>query len=898
MRHSLWPGPAIIFLGAACGGGAGVDEIPAVSDPTTYIRYELMATTHELSPQTLAAIQSVGIADGAVRFAGKPAALSAIAKNEVIVAGVSATTPRGLLRQVVAIRDEGGDLIFDTQPVAIQLAFKHLHARGKTSATQLDGLPAATTQHEHSGGFTVGGGQDIDWQVFDQDGDRATKDDQLYVTGGVNGTVTVTASLDLDWIDDPVRIVEELACAALVGIVCHPSLPDVKLGVSAEVSASVSIDAEGAAATSFVSQTMPIEGTNVSLPPIPLGPVVLCPEIDFVSQIEGSSNARFHARAGMDYRIRTGASIGLLSGLSFDPPAVTRSTTPPVVETSLTATLKASIGPRISVRAWDAVGPQIAILGYCALAADRAQTPCFSVGIGADLQISLSLRVPWGIFGAEKLADILGLSGDIFHYSFPKTQLFEVPDAATGACSALPSSIYPPGEGPGEAAYLAPAFIPWSARFTDVTTKVYQFPYSGLEAEHLIHTDRAVDGSWLVSGEGLYGVAKVSESGAIDWMRQITLLGQNSDELDEPRPKAIARQARSTRIWVATSRFVVAQLDQEGDVVLARRFTPDVSVDPQGTLGDSLAPSEIIPTEDGGVLVVYDIRDTPEDGPAVLLRLDEHGRLVWSRALRFETDKTYVPAALRAASGFDLFGFSWLAGAEVGHAIHLDEDGAVTSSRRIDACGNPRVRPTRAIRLASGAIAFVGAYDLAPQRAFLAELAPDLTLAGAHTWETGSSLMDLAPTAVVQLPITGFLTASSVVPTHGARVRVAQHDARGVLLGEHEYASVDGATPRNLFPGDIRLTTDGGLLLFAAQGETPTSPGGLWLSKIPANTATFDPTGTDLTVAAVTSSASVCALSLADSPLSTTSFPVKSADFTANFRPAPGAFVVEKLLPR
>ncbi len=861
----------------ACGGG---DD---VAPPPASIRYELFDSTHELSTETLAALQSISTTDGQIRFSGSPAELAKVGTNEIILAGASAKTPKGLLRQVLAIRQVGGDTILDTQPVAVQLAFKHLHATGETPLTALNGTPGVAPKSEYSKGFSVGGGQEIDWQVFDKDGKRDTKDDQLYVTGGVSGTLTIKASIDLDWIDEPARIVEELACAASVGVACTPELPDLKVGITATAQAKVAIDAEGAAATEFVSEIMPIEGTNVPLAPIAIGPVVLCPEIDFVAQIEGAANARFHAKAGMDYSITTGASIGLKSGPHFDPPTVTKNASLPVVETALSATLKASIGPRISVRAWDAIGPQISILGYGKLTADTATNPCYSVGIGADLGVGLSLRIPWALFGAEKLGKILGLSGDIFNYQFPKTSLFDVPNVLSGTCTKLPLNVYPPGEGPSEDAYLAPTFVPWSTRFTDTSTNGYQFPHSGEAAEHLLTTDRAIDGSWLVAGEGLYGVAKLSEQGSLVWVRSLTIDGRNADELEETRPRAIAKQAKNTRIWVATSRFVIGQLDQGGDVVFARRFLPDAATDPTGTLGDSLAPTNLIPTPDGGVLATFAIRDTPDDGPALLLRLDSRGKLLWSRTLRFETPKTYLPSALlgRTEKGFDLFGFSWDSSRENAHLIHLDEQGVVTRAKHLDACGDARVRPTRAIRLASGAIALAGSYDLAPERAFLAQLAPDLSFAGSETWATGSSVSDVAPTALAQLPITGFVTASSIVPTFGANIRLTQHDARGIRTAEQEFSSVDGAEKRELFPGDLRLTNDGGLLLFGAQAATTNAPGGLWFSKIPANSLTVDLSATDVSRQKVTSVAAACALSVSDAPVATTVVGGALVDYTS-----------------
>ena len=126
----------------ACGGG---DD---VAPPPASIRYELFDSTHELSTETLAALQSISTTDGQIRFSGSPAELAKVGTNEIILAGASAKTPKGLLRQVLAIRQVGGDTILDTQPVAVQLAFKHLHATGETPLTALNGTPGVAPKRD------------------------------------------------------------------------------------------------------------------------------------------------------------------------------------------------------------------------------------------------------------------------------------------------------------------------------------------------------------------------------------------------------------------------------------------------------------------------------------------------------------------------------------------------------------------------------------------------------------------------------------------------------------------------------------------------------------------------------------------------------------------------------
>ena len=396
-------------------------------------------------------------------------------------------------------------------------------------------------------GKSVGGGKSLDWRVFDQDGDSNTKDDQLYVTGQITGKVALTAYVDLDWLDEPARIAEEIACLGTVGIVCKPSLPDVKLGVRAEALAEVSIDAEGAASKRFESDEIPIDGTNVDLPPLVAGPVVIYPSIDFVAQVSGSATSRFHAAAGIEVLGRGRGVRGADERRLVHSADVHRAMVPPTVEATLSSEVKASVGPRIKLMFWDRFGPSVSALGYAKLRADCEKQPCFAIDAGAELGVSLSLKVPWKLFGggAEALGDALGLSGDIYKKRFGPYELFSVPDVLTGTCGALPSNVYPPGEGPSEEAYKAPTFSPWSRRFADDSTRLYQYPYSFEAPQTVIHAEKSIDGGWLASGRGIYGVFKIGEGGDLRWSKNVNIAPLDDREYETSGPRR-SRPRRET----------------------------------------------------------------------------------------------------------------------------------------------------------------------------------------------------------------------------------------------------------------------------------------------------------------------------------------------------------------
>lgn len=907
----------------ACSSDDGTEAEPnadggadASTAPRGDITYEVFPWTKDLTAETKQAVTNVSTQDGSITFAGTPAQLAGLQPGDVLVSGASATIPDGLLRQVVEVKNEGGNTVLMTKPVPIQLAFKSLHIRAVSQATMLDGAsPAAAaealgqvqTQGRYSTSKGAKGGKDIDWRVFDLDKDRTTKDNQLYVTGNVHGELTLTTYVDLDWLDEPSAIADQVKCALKFPF-CTPKLPDVKLGIIAKAAAGVSIDAEGAARKGYDSDEFPIDGTAFDLPVIELGPVRIYPSIDFVAAISGDATSRFHAKAGLEYSASTEASIGLVSGPAFVPPTFEKTFTPPTVEVALGTSLKASVGPRVKLLFWKTFGPTVSVMGYGNLHADTAKTPCWGVDVGADLRIGLALRIPWDLLDAESLGNALGLSGDIFHKTFGPFQLFEIPNVVTGACGKLPANVYPPGEGPSEDVYKAPTFTPWSKRYVDDTTNFYQYPYSSEAHQSRIHTDTAIDGGWLLSGKGIYGLAKIDETGALLWAKNVRLLEDLDFEGEIERPATVAAQAKSTNVWVATKRFTVGQVDQDGDLVWAKRYSPDVpDSDPNAAtvraLGEDLDAVALQSLPDGGALVVYAVQETPKDGPAVLLRLDAGGGVVWSKTFKYETAKTFAPVLVPVDGDFLVAGSSWESGSNHAYVSRIKGDGSLGYAKKLGVCGNARVQPGQGIRIASGAIALTGSYDLAPERSFLVQFPADASTIGGTVWNSGSGVTDLVSNSVVQLPITGFLTSAGVVPVTGSQIRLTQHDGIGQIVDgkEREYSIDRGAGPYDTQSGAIRLTLDGGLLVFG-HSDKGLADHGLWVSKIPANSLDADFSGTGVgktTPQSVPSECGATVASFTDDPsFALAPFPVRIKEVGKKFSIVARTPKVESILPK
>jgi hypothetical protein len=837
------PSLRALFFFAALGIPSCSSDEPRAPEPQAdEIHYELLPWTRELSAETLAAIRDLGAEDGTVRVAGHPAELEGLAPGDVLLAGASETTPDGLLRMVVSTSPDGDGTKIATKPVGIQLAFKNLHARVTARRAMLDGTPAdgVEPQAKVATSKSVGGGKVIDWRVFDQDGNRETKDDQLYVHAEVKGALTITAYVDLDWAGDVGRAASEAACA-LAYPVCKPRLPNVKMGARAEMEAGYSIDAEGAAATAYESGEILIDDASVDLPTISLGPVVIKPTVDFVAEVSGSASTRFHARSALRYTVATEVSVSLREGPTFVTPTFTRELDPPSVDAILQTEVTAAVGPRLSLMFWDTVGPTVSLRGYGRLRADSEREPCFALDLGADMRAGIRLRVPWRLFELEALGDLFGLSGDIYRKSFGPFGLFGVNDVASGACATPSGSIYPPGEGPTDQAYKDANLTPWSRRYLDWDTT---FPFSGEVGEKNLHVDKTIDGAWVVTGKGIPGVLKLSETGDVVWAKQLFLPAAGdesvSDSLSRAR-SAVAAQALDTNLWVATSRFRILKLDQDGDLVWAKWHRPPGAEGLE--LARELDPVALVTTADGGALVLYALRYTANDGPALLLRIAADGTLLWSKRFAYETEKTFAPVLVDdGGGGAFVAGFSWEPGASKAHVARLGADGSVMFARTLSVCEDARVRPNRGIRLASGALALVGSYSAGRENTFLAQIAPDGGEASVAAFRTGDHLMTRG-NGIAQLPVTGFLTLAGgrYFMSNDGYLVLTSHEGTGAVTWQRELTmrDPDASVTWHVEPGAVRLTNDGGALVFAtvnAPGTTGSSGSGIWVTKVPART--------------------------------------------------------------
>ncbi len=842
----------VAALGVSLLGCGSADEAPAERDRASY---ELHPWVTELGDTELDALVESDPAFGTLRFAGVPERVASRQPGDVLIAGKSQHTPKGLLRAVVSVSHEGGDTVVETVPVPLPLAFAKLHAKLAAREVSFTARPAAssegpTSQPQWSKSAVVGDQRVFDLQVYDVDQNPKTKNDQLYVHAELEGKVAFTASVDLDWLDSAGAISHAKDC--LKKLVKDPTailsscvtLPDVKVGFDASLSGNALLDVDGAASKPYVSEPILLNDEPWELPELWVGPVLLTPSLDFTARLEGDSATYFHSRTEHGFDVGVAVSVGTKSGVSAPAPKLTKKFSTPTVEVSSTGRSKASFGPRLSLLAYDTFGLSTELHAFGELTADQGKSPCWDYRLGFELTPAIRLTIPWKKFGLSKLAKHMGWNKDYAYGALGSVTLYDAHPFADlpnekRACALPPPSALPLGEGPTSATYQNPTFTPWAKRLGGVQA-THPFVEKPGQARALV--EKAHGSSWVVSGAHVGSVTHLSDSGGVAWNRPIEL-GLFPDEaalaLEPSARGALAVATSPMQILVASDRFTLVALDYDGKLAWRRRLRL-----PSGLPGPELRELSAValtPLPGGDVAVLYS-RTTPAHvgSELVLVRASAQGAVRFARRIAFPTGQLSLGGAL-VPVGQDVVvgGQSFDPSEEIAYFARFDADGELVWARRLGACGSTRVRIADGTLRASGDLAFIGTHEMSPERTFVATVSTDGEARGAAAFWTGSILQDVTGVAVRELPTSGFVTLSRFTPMVGNRIELGTHDSQAHRTSG-DSLSIElqaGGELAHVAPSGLSLTTDGGALLVAhVSGDQALNDHGLWVAKLPART--------------------------------------------------------------
>jgi hypothetical protein len=336
------------------------------------------AGVHVLDARTLGGL---GRTEPALVFESATPELRRLSRGDVIVAGVSPSTPRGLLRRVTRVERDGGRLVVETAPGALEDLFWSARIRHRArmlpadiavARPRVEGLavPDAATRAWSPGPIEF---ELLDVVLFDADADPATTSDQVRATG----TLGVEPSFDLD-VDIAWGRVRRL-----------------QFTNTTRLYATLALDARAAASFGHTVTVATVQFAPVTLIIGPV-PLVLTPVLDVQVGASGSVSAELRTSvtaatdvvAGLVYEdARWRGFSDLPDGLEdidldWSPPEATGS-----------AGVEVQAGPQLTLLLYDIGGPYASVYGYT-VAWAAPEPPTWALDVGLRGSLGVAVRTP------------------------------------------------------------------------------------------------------------------------------------------------------------------------------------------------------------------------------------------------------------------------------------------------------------------------------------------------------------------------------------------------------------------------------------------------------------------------------------------------------------------------
>jgi hypothetical protein len=795
------------------------DEVEVVPFASTIMLSE--ADLARLTPET---------GDGKLVFPDAPASLASVATGQIIVAGKSAATPKGLLRIVKSAARDGTSLTLETLHAPLQLAFRKVHIKSALHGTgELGKLPwpgSDETLAYDPFSHHVGASQPVHAIVFDGDGDQTTTNDQVAVDGELAAAVDFTFRLDFDWgaLQDLPSFVEDCITNLLEAKSCSllDLLPEAKADFDVTPSLASSLQLHGAAILEFDKEIVLF---NQNLGELVFGPIVVTPNAQVMAHVEGAASAAFEASvdAAIDFEASVTLSSKHPSTPDYQPPRlkdVKLDARPPKV--TLKASAQAGLGVELSLLIYGVTGPFASARAYGRVDADVFRQPCVQLHAGLEGSLGAKITTPALLF-----LDPITLFDWRADFD-PVDQLLDVP---VPGCEPPPNaSMLPPGAGPDANHLAMPAFEPWSRSWPSLMDSGGAI---GGGTTYWLDQQKSIDGRFVVAARHAAALVKIDQDGALTWGRQLFSAPDDPFAILHPVRTVPAADAS---MWVLAEPRLpplsVLKVNQSGHVVLRRE------IDVPDPMGCGLAPVGLARDDSAGLYVVASCTASRK---IHVVHLDGSGAVVGARSFADQGGAAIDPMVVTRA-GRDLFISGRLRpSADEMFAVRFDASGAVSFANRYTACqAGPDVYPVRGLVEANGDVTVAGRGG-AEHNGFIARLKVDGSVGFAAFPGFGfgaGSVFTLD--SIAELPTTGYVASGSTArftrpdPEGTMSVALLQLDAVGRPMWAKRY-TLQGAAGQYLLAGqtDLQLTDDGGIIVTGiVQHDPPGVDADLWGMKV------------------------------------------------------------------
>lgn len=300
------------FLLVACqtsspppGGGDGG---PPLGDDGVFITYELKDHARIADAATLAALTDFELDSSELRFRQATDLVADLEPGMVLLAGESEAAPFGFIREVVAVRQEGGSTIVETEIAALEEAFSDLDMVFQRELEFDDVVQADLADGVALQAFDDPGPGELAPAATIGKSFRMSLDKELYRSG--TGTVRSVGDIDLG-----IAAFADLKIKTKFKVPTGIERFEVGLDIEEELDLRILADFDGQRVDARVSLG------SLAFGAICAGPVCFAPVVEFFIGVDGtvSASMEFAANQQLSVRIGTRYSGGDWSNLSsFD----------------------------------------------------------------------------------------------------------------------------------------------------------------------------------------------------------------------------------------------------------------------------------------------------------------------------------------------------------------------------------------------------------------------------------------------------------------------------------------------------------------------------------------------------------------------------------------------------
>lgn len=764
------------------------------------LSYELFETTHELDELTLLALDTVAADQSELVFSGSTPTLDALLPGEVLLAGVSDATPRGLLRRVLSVTRAGDEVRVQTEPTTVFHAFRRLDvelAEGlSVDAPIRIPPPPPTGPGATASPLTLAfpiGVEDEPIELFDGDDNELTTEDRVAGTGTLLATVRIHFWLRFDWEDlTPAQalsalddIVDQIAGVLTGDIPGLAQLLHLRTGLTLQGEFEAALDLVGRSSRHY-EREIPL-GT-IPLPDVPIGPLLFTPSLSLDARFTGSVSGAMSLGVALGADATLGFEFAADEGVSpilLGPNFTQQVATP---EVTVSAALHGELDLSLRFPLYGFLGPYVSIGTSLDADVDRTRSPCFDLRAGLQGKSGAWL----GVFN-RTLARIEGPSfpvGDPVHL-------------ASGSCAPLPD---PP---------LTDALItPWSRSYADTA-------WSTGTDDDWATVERAHDGRLLVTSSTGSAVLKLQEDGALTWARTFEQPDRPGFTTLHP---TLALPTVDTGVLVTTREGVLVKLDAGGAHSWAAEIESD-NVESAYFRSGQLVGSQ--------TWLAGTRRATgSSDRQALLAVFAADGSVARAWTWGAPEYNEVVRYVLPVDGGVLLVGEARSTTVDSrSFVIKVGFDGTPLWARHVTGCaGDLEPLLATALQTHDGDLILGGWHYATTTRALLLRVPADGGGAS-PSWVSSTTvplILGLEPRSVHQLETGELRVTGRFARTGGNDLFAAGTDSIGRFTWLQTYGGSGDQSP----PASI-ITQQGGLLLASESSTVEPTPGSLWVMEVP-----------------------------------------------------------------